>query len=244
MRHINGVYTQRFNRYNGMDGQLFRGRYKSVLVEEDGHLLEVLRYIHNNPLRAGIVENLKDFSWSSHKGYISKAKKWQWLHSEFLLSMLSVKKTKHRSAYLDFVSQDEPEEIERFYSLKKLASVLGGESFKEWLREQFGDLQFYKEIPESRILAPAPEKIIKIVCAHFRIRKKEIMNSRRGRENLPRDVAIYLVRKYSGDTLVEIGSHFGIDNYSTVSSVVERIKARKKNSDSLQKILSQLSAVS
>ena len=43
MRHINGVYTQRFNRSHDTDGQLFRGRYKAVLVEDDSHLLEVMR---------------------------------------------------------------------------------------------------------------------------------------------------------------------------------------------------------
>ena len=43
MRHINGVYTQFFNRTHGLDGQLFRGRYKSILVDSDAYLLELLR---------------------------------------------------------------------------------------------------------------------------------------------------------------------------------------------------------
>ena len=105
MRHINGVYTQRFNRHHKKDGQLFRGRYKAVLVDADSHLLEVLRYIHRNPLRAGIAKNLNAFTWSSHQAYISKAKKWEWLHKDFLLAMLSIKKSKWRTAYIDFVGQ-------------------------------------------------------------------------------------------------------------------------------------------
>ncbi len=76
MRHLNGVYTQRFNRLHKKEGQLFRGRYKAVLVEDDSHLLEVMRYIHRNPLKAGIVKNPGDYPWSSHNGYLSKAKKW------------------------------------------------------------------------------------------------------------------------------------------------------------------------
>ena len=75
MRHVNGVYTQRFNRRNEKEGQLFRGRYKAVLVDDDIYLLEVLRYIHRNPLKAGIVKSLEDYPWSSHKGYLSNAKK-------------------------------------------------------------------------------------------------------------------------------------------------------------------------
>ena len=50
MRHINGVYTQRYNRLKRTDGPLFRGRYKAIVVDEDAYLLQVSRYIHRNPL--------------------------------------------------------------------------------------------------------------------------------------------------------------------------------------------------
>ncbi len=73
MRHINGVYTQRFNRNHHLDGQLFRGRYKAILVEGDSYLLELLRYIHRNPLEAGLIEVLDRYPWSSHRGYLSGA---------------------------------------------------------------------------------------------------------------------------------------------------------------------------
>jgi REP element-mobilizing transposase RayT len=82
MRHINGVYTQRFNRQHQADGQVFRGRYKAVLVEADNHLLEVLRYIHRNPIRAGLAGTVDDYPWSSHRGYVSSARKWAWLEKD------------------------------------------------------------------------------------------------------------------------------------------------------------------
>ena len=240
MRHINGVYTQRFNRYHNKDGPLFRGRYKAVLVDSDSYLLEVLRYVHRNPLRAGTTEKLSDFAWSSHHGYISNAKKWEWLHKDVLLTMFSKTKSKRRSAYRDFVSQGEPEEIERFYALKNLPSVLGGDSFKEWVKEKFDHLRFQQEIPESRNLAPSPENIITLVCAHFKVSKEQLAISKRGTENLPRDVAIYLVRRHSRDTLANVGKHFAIRNYSTVSSAVERIRARKHTNRSLRKHLQKI----
>lgn len=140
MRHINGVYTQRFNRRNNKEGQLFRGRYKAVLVEGDSHLLEVLRYIHRNPLKADIVKVLEDYRWCSHQGYLSKAKKWSWLHKDALLMMLTPTTTRQKSAYIDFVSKGEAEEIERFYSLKKLPSILGSDSFKEYIREILSEM--------------------------------------------------------------------------------------------------------
>jgi REP element-mobilizing transposase RayT len=51
MRHLNGVYTQRYNRRHQCDGQLFRGRYKSILIDSDSYLLQAVRHIHRNPQR-------------------------------------------------------------------------------------------------------------------------------------------------------------------------------------------------
>ena len=82
MRHINGVYTQRYNRINRHDGQLFRGRYKSILLDSDNYLTVLVRYIHRNPLRAGMVARLEDYVWTSHNGYLSKSSKWNWLNKE------------------------------------------------------------------------------------------------------------------------------------------------------------------
>jgi chromosomal replication initiation ATPase DnaA len=70
--------------------------------------------------------------------------------------------------------------------------------------------------------------------------KEQLLASRRGTTNLPRDIAIYLVRLYCRETLQDIGRHFLINNYSTVSSVVERIKARKNIDLSLQKHLKEI----
>ena len=61
MRHVDGVYTQRFNRSHHYDGQLFRGRYKSILLDADSYLLQLVRYIHRNPLQAGIVKKLEAY---------------------------------------------------------------------------------------------------------------------------------------------------------------------------------------
>ena len=61
MRHINGVYTQRYNRRWNTDGQLFRGRFKSILAEEDVYLLQLLSYIHKNPILANLVKNIQEY---------------------------------------------------------------------------------------------------------------------------------------------------------------------------------------
>jgi hypothetical protein len=109
-------------------------------VDEDSYLLEVLRYIHRNPIKAGIVKSLDDFPWSSHRRYLSKAKKWSWLQKEALLTQLTQVGSRQKSACLDFASQDDSEEIEKFYSMKNMLSILGSTVFKNDIREKFSGL--------------------------------------------------------------------------------------------------------
>jgi REP element-mobilizing transposase RayT len=243
MRHINGVYTQRYNRLHKKDGQLFRGRYKAVTIGGDSYLLEVLRYIHRNPLKARLVNNLDDFIWSSHKGYTSRAKKWNWLYKDFMLSMFSEKAGQAKKAYLEFVSQKEPEEIDTFYAKKNLSSVLGSDEFKEWIKVKFEDLRFHREIPETSVLAPEPENIFEAVCRCFETTKGSLMKSRRGSGNLARDSAVYFLRKYSTETLTGVGRYFDIANYSTVSSILDRVKNRKSKDKAFAKQLKNIEKI-
>jgi len=111
MRHVNGIYTQRFNKNHKCEGQLFKGRFKSILVDGDSYLMQLVRYIHRNPLRAKLVKNMDDFEWSSHQGYISKSKDWDWLYKEFILLMLSKNKNKWIMEYKDFINQGDKKEV-------------------------------------------------------------------------------------------------------------------------------------
>jgi putative transposase len=70
MQWLNGVYAQRFNKRHVHAGHVFRGRYSSTLVEREGHLVELLRYISLNPVRAGICRSPRDYFWSSYRATI------------------------------------------------------------------------------------------------------------------------------------------------------------------------------
>jgi len=124
MRHINGIYTQRFNRKYHTDGQLFRGRYKAVLVDADNYLLELVRYIHRNPLRAGIVKTPEAYPWSSYRGYLSESDNWKWLCKEFVLGMLDDNRKRQRKTFLEFMNQGDSVDVQEFYARKNLASCL------------------------------------------------------------------------------------------------------------------------
>jgi putative transposase len=154
MRHINGLYTRRFNRHHIMNGPIFRGRYKPVLIEPDSHLLDVLRYIHRTPLREGYGKKLHDYLWCSHQGYISNAKKWRWLHKDNLLSIFCANDHNRKTAYRDFVSWNDSKQIRHFYSLKNLPPVLGSTFFKKSVKDKLIDLSNSKEVSRSSTLAP------------------------------------------------------------------------------------------
>ena len=191
MRHVNGVYTQRYNRRHKVDGQLFRGRYKSVLVQEDSHLVELLRYIHRNPVRAHICKSVSDYRWSSHHAYVSTA------------------------------------------NTQNMSSVMGSQKFTEWVKAKYYQIKKHDEVPQCKDLAPTILEIKKAVILCYEINREELEQARRGKENEPRNVAIYLSRKHSGLSLVEIGRNFGNIKYSTVSNVVRKIEDQLSDNSQL-----------
>jgi putative transposase len=245
MRHINGVYTQRFNRFHQFDGPLFRGRYKSILVDADSYLLQLVRYIHRNPVRAGLTETLEGYRWSSHRGYLSNAKQWRWLHKEKVLSMLSQQSQGKLKAYRAFMHLEDETKILGVFTREKWPSMLGSEGFIDWIKEQFFPEKAHGEIPQSRELAPEPERIKEAVCDFYQVTENELMVSRRGFFNEPRNIAIYLTRRLRGDSLQEVARQFHISKYSSASSVIERVKTAlssdRKMKERVDKISSSIS---
>jgi putative transposase len=240
MRHVDGVYTQRFNRSHKCDGSLFRGRYKAILVDADRYLLDLVRYIHRNPLRAGLVSRLDRYPWNSHKAYLSRSAKWVWLYREPVFSMLCPTGKDSAKAYRAFMVQDESEEFMAVFSKKNAPSLLGSEEFVDWVKASFQNLRSHREVPASRLLAPGLEAIQSAVCAGYGIDLNELLSSRRGMSNDARNVAIYLARRLSGQTLATIGDAFGLEHYSSVSSVVSRMKRRIAKDTSMRRKVAEI----
>lgn len=70
MQSLQQSYTQRFNRQHGQVGHVFQGRYKALLCATDEYLLTLVRYVHLNPLRAGLVAHPADYPYSGHRAYL------------------------------------------------------------------------------------------------------------------------------------------------------------------------------
>lgn len=73
MKYISGCYAMYYNSKYKYRGHLFESRYKSCLVKEDGYFLQTSRYIHLNPVKAGIIEYPENYQWSSYRTMIGLA---------------------------------------------------------------------------------------------------------------------------------------------------------------------------
>ena len=104
MRHLNGVYAQRFNRRHGRCGHLFQARYRSILVERDAYLLTVCRYIVLNPVKAAVVERPEQHRWSSHRATAGLEPAPPFLTVDSILAQLAPTRAAAQAAYRAFVA--------------------------------------------------------------------------------------------------------------------------------------------
>lgn len=107
MRRLLTGYAVSFNLKHRRHGHLFQNRYKSILCQEDAYLKELVRYIHLNPLRAGVVPDLKSldrYPWVGHSAVVGKIKQ-EWQDTEYVLSHFGDTRLKARAAYRSFVER-------------------------------------------------------------------------------------------------------------------------------------------
>jgi len=186
------------------------------------------------------VNDLSKYIWSSHPGYLSSSKRWDWLHKNYILSLFAKNKAESIRRYKQFVSKETLEEINRIFGRRNLPTVIGGTSFIDKIKEKFFDKKQYEEIPESRLLAPDVDRIIEEVCKFYDVNTDDLLISRRGHFNEPRNVAIYLIRHLRGDKLKEVGDFFGISKNSTISSVDRRLKGEMIRNKRLKKSVEKI----
>lgn len=103
MQSLQQGYTQEFNRRYRLAGHVFQGRYTAILCDRDSYLLELVRYLHLNPVRAGLVPDPAAYRWSSHRAYLGR-EQIAWLSREPVLGMFHKDPGAARRAYGRFVA--------------------------------------------------------------------------------------------------------------------------------------------
>jgi REP element-mobilizing transposase RayT len=107
LQGVNQSYTMYFNRTYKTVGHLFQGRYKAILCDRETYLLGLLKYIHENPVRARIAETVDAYPWSSHPAYAGKSNPLGLVTTDQVLRMFSENKTRARRKYLEFMDTEE-----------------------------------------------------------------------------------------------------------------------------------------
>lgn len=105
MKMINSTYATHYNsKYEGI-GHVFQDRYRSEAIHNDTYLLSVARYIHNNPKKAGMVNNCRDYPWSSYQNYIYYKKNNELLNVSYILDLYSLDKDKAVNKFMTFTEE-------------------------------------------------------------------------------------------------------------------------------------------
>ena len=241
LRHINGLYTQRYNRLRKTDGPLFRGRYKAILVEEDSYQLQLSRYIHRNPIEAGVVDRLDDYPWSSYPYYVGTLSAPAWLYREEIYQQLMVK-SRRREKYRAFVEMGVDEEIAAFYGKGNQIPYLGSDAFRDWAyrQRQTDESELHRET--IQYFRPTIEQVTASVARHFKVDADGITKSQRGHvdENIPRWVVMYLAQESCGLKLREIADYLGLKRTGSIPTTITKLKSRMATDAGLARMVGKI----
>lgn len=211
MRQLNGVYTQAFNRRHKRVGHIFQGRYKSILIQKESHLLEVCRYIVLNPVRAGVVQTPEEWQWSSYcataginRGHPCLTRKW-------ILGQFGNRRREAEKRYREYVEAGR--RVKRVWDKVQHQSILGEEDFAEALK---GYVKGYEEAREI----PRKQRLLNRMSLN-EIFDDEIDNKKK------RNDKIQIANYEYGYSQREIADYLGM-HYSTISRLINKFKKTAK----------------
>lgn len=211
MRHLNHIYTQRFNRLAGRDGHLFRGRYKSILVEEDAYLVELVRYIHMNPVKAGLAKMPQKHEWTSHHSYLTGGGV-EFLTTQRILNYFGKRKNLARRKFHEFVTAGVPQTFEDRLSSPRWPSVLSSENFEDWVRWNFVkdlDNEELEYVPEH--VNSISENVLKrLLCQILDIQWPAVLHPVGRKEQQDRARTIWFYRQYLKKGYGALSKQFGL----------------------------------
>lgn len=228
MQNINTSYTVYTNKRHKRFGHLLQGRYKAFIVDKESYLLELGRYIHLNPVRAGIAKRPEEYKWSSYREYIHGVMHPAITDTDDTLYSFSKKRAIAVKKYQEYVNAGilEPSPLN-----KAFGSILGDETFKGRVIRYLKGVPDKTEIPEIKKIKTKHEveEIARKTAKYYGIREDEILKRKKATER-QRKIAIYLCKTLSGKKNVEVGRIFGITIQAVTNAVrdIERMEEEDK----------------
>jgi putative transposase len=221
MHRLQSAYTTFFNHKYRKSGHLFQGRYKSILVDKDSYLTELVKYIHLNPWRAKLETVPGSYPWTSHRQYMGKEKEpLAKVSAERVLKLFSNIKLVAKKLYQKYMMDKIHGDMKgRIYDLRD-GRILGGEQFEKDVYEMAGE-----SIPEPTL------KLSKNI--------QEIWEAIKQREGLKKEPegwvksrlmaeTAYVAKEWAGHTRRAVAEHFKLAP-EVLSMGVKRLETRWKS---------------
>ena len=206
MHRLNASYGRYYNRNEKRSGPAFEKRYYSILVQNKSYLLTLARYIHYNPVKAGMCAHISDYKWSSDVFYRRNMK--NIVDIGFLLGMLSSDRIRAIREYIEFMDRMDQGGEGQAELEKKLERTLS-----------VGDEDFRAKIENNPIInAPSLDEILKSVCESEGVFELLKRGSRK-RVLTPYKIEYIKRARKHGYSYADIGKSIGVSDNAIISSI-------------------------
>ncbi len=234
MQQVLGSYTRYFNRRHHRMGHLFQARYKAILCEKESYLLELVRYIHLNPVRSKMVEGPSAYPWSSHRTYLGKENR-DFVDAAPILRIMSRGVAQARKLYSDFVLDGLSQGHRKKYYPTREQRFLGSEEFVEEVKSQVNEEK--EDKPKKNI---NPKSILMAVSNRLGVSAERILGDSQGTEvSLSRGVVAYLAKREGGQSGKQVADFLNRDP-SVIVRMVEKVESKIQEDNNFRQSVATL----
>jgi len=219
-------YANVWSRRHQFSGQIFQGRYRTDLVEDESYLWSVTRYVHLNPVRAGLVEHPREWAWSSYPGYARKEQRLEWVAYDELLSSCdgTLGGSDPAGSYRRYVTAGLSEPVESPWTKAHQGWILGSRKFVDRVGAMVQGEPGLRRRRASRLVKGVSlSRVCDAVCTLYGVKRSEL--SRRGNRHPARAALAYLARRRTAATNTELADLLGLSRAESVPNLTRRFRA-------------------
>ncbi len=214
VKRLISTFTRRANKRHDRDGPIFRGRFRSELVDSDEYLLSLSRYIHLNPVAAKIVDDPGKYKWSSYNTYTGGGQVPEWLETDFILRMMTGERPKQH--YRNFVEGRAQPKV-------------------TWPPNQIAAIQDPTE-PLSRRASAKLDEVLSVASDHFAATHDELLHSSR----VHRAAVLLFLASSKDISVADLAKLFGYTDASSLSATLSRWRRELKTNSQMQDTITAL----
>lgn len=230
IHHLAFRFTRYINRRYNRVGHLFQGRFKSILVEDEDYLNELIRYIHLNPVRAGMVADPQDYPWSGHRAYMGLGE-YVWLSKERVLWRFHPERESAISNYEKYVLKGIGIETEFDFKSGFVSGMLG--------KNEFVDEVLRRANIKQRNMVELSDLIAKVCELHELTEAELRAPGKCARQSQARALLAFLVREEKGLSLENLGQFLGRDP-SGLTKLANRFEIKCSQNGAFQEKLKEI----